>query len=260
LKTPKGVGKAKIGKYSIDVTEMLDANNSYDNLRAIWNNEASDVEGSSKWARWFANKIGGGEYTAKQRAILENLADDKVANLMDYKGNYNPMIDWKNLRQSAATKLMKQRYVSPETKDNREATLLALPEYKAPAPEIEKRNSNVEQAYKRVEDIMKRPENGKRVGKGKNLLSDEKIQQLIAPMYDGSVTNPRMAIRRINLTIDYLKTVDDPRASEMISQLTALRSSIQKAIPTTTLRVESDGQLQFPFKQGGQINYSKLRK
>lgn len=91
------------GKYKlVDTESTKDGNATYDNLRAIWNQEATDVENSSRLGRWFANKFGGGEYTAKQRAILETIDNPEL--YMNYKGSYNPMIDWKNLRKNSATK------------------------------------------------------------------------------------------------------------------------------------------------------------
>jgi hypothetical protein len=45
-------------------------------------------------ARRFARRFGGGEYTATQRAILEN--HPEFSN-MHYEA-YNPMVDWGRLR------------------------------------------------------------------------------------------------------------------------------------------------------------------
>jgi len=65
LKQPTLEKGITIGKYKVETEEATNAVKSYDNLRTIWNKEAQDVESSSKIGRWFANKLGGGDYTAK---------------------------------------------------------------------------------------------------------------------------------------------------------------------------------------------------
>jgi len=62
-----------------------DDNKKYDNLRTLWNEDASALQrqsktGAGRAAIWFANTLGGGAYGSKQRAIL----GDPVAS--DIKG------------------------------------------------------------------------------------------------------------------------------------------------------------------------------
>lgn len=113
------------GKYKLVGTETTaDANKTYDSMRELWNADAKALKEQSKTslgraAIRFANTFGGGAYGAKQRAILgdsgfkdQNLFADKL----DYEGRYNPMIDWKGLRNQAGMRMVPAR-VTVETQN-----------------------------------------------------------------------------------------------------------------------------------------------
>jgi cytidylate kinase len=106
LKTPLLSGKkVKIGKYQLVGTEgTVDEGKTYENLRALWDKDAAALKKQSetslgKAAIWFGDKFGGGAYGANQRAIMANA--DNLENTLAYKGWYNPMVDWKGIRQNA---------------------------------------------------------------------------------------------------------------------------------------------------------------
>ena len=237
LRTPKGIGKAKVGKFSIETSKTTDANKSYDNLRAIWNKEAKDVRNSSKAGRWFANKLGGGDYTAKQRAILESLENN---NLLEYTGSHNPMIDWQNLRKTAGTTRMKARYVAPEVKDNGSIiptnTRLALSEYKPEPAPIERRNPAVEKPYS-----VKTPQ-------PKITLSKEsrKAAMKFAKAFGVEIKSEK----------DYLRFIQDLKIKnpELYRQVLSRRPVVNPA------RFIAQAKAEYNFKDGGKVNYQKLRK
>lgn len=122
LKTPVISGdKVKVGKYKLVGTkDTIDANKSYDNLRSIWNEEEAVLKKQSettlgKAAIWFGDKFGGGAYGAKQRAILGDPGfkdQNPFADKLDYEGWYNPMVDWKGLRNQAGMRMMPERVVA----------------------------------------------------------------------------------------------------------------------------------------------------
>ena len=66
------------GKYKlVDTLQVNDGNKTYDNLRTLWNEDASALQrqsktGAGRAAIWFANTLGGGAYGGKQRAILDD--------------------------------------------------------------------------------------------------------------------------------------------------------------------------------------------
>ena len=126
LKTPVISGdKVKVGKYKLVGTkDAIDADKSYDNLRSIWNEEEAVLKKQSettlgKAAIWFGDKFGGGAYGAKQRAILGDPGfkdQNPFADKLDYEGWYNPMVDWKRIRNQAGMRMMPER-VTAETQN-----------------------------------------------------------------------------------------------------------------------------------------------
>ena len=110
----------KNSKFKLVSTEKaIDSDKTYDKLREIWNKDAEALQrqsetGLGKAAIWFGNKFGGGAYSGKQRAMMQNLASDDdawkaVAEQMDYDSWYNPMVDWKGLRNQAGMRMMPER-------------------------------------------------------------------------------------------------------------------------------------------------------
>ena len=100
------------GKYKLVGTEATaDVNKTYDSMRELWNVDAKALKAQSqttlgKAAIRFANRFGGGAYGANQRAMLsEGLG--KINN-MKYD-NYNPLVDWQNLRNKAGMEMMTAR-------------------------------------------------------------------------------------------------------------------------------------------------------
>lgn len=121
LKTPLLSGKkVKVGKYQLVGTEgTVDEGKTYENLRALWDKDATALKKQSetslgKAAIWFGDKFGGGAYGANQRAIMANA--DNLGNTLAYKGWYNPMVDWKSLRNQAGMRMMPER-VTAETQN-----------------------------------------------------------------------------------------------------------------------------------------------
>lgn len=118
--------KGKVGqKFQIDTEKISETANEeaisgqYDKIRQLWNKDADAIarqqqSASGRAAIWFANKFGGGAYGANQRALLSNDDTRGVVNqALEYQGVYNPMIDWKSLRNGASTKM---REAGPKTK------------------------------------------------------------------------------------------------------------------------------------------------
>jgi hypothetical protein len=110
----------KNSKFKLVSTEKaIDSDKTYDNLRAFWNKDAEALQrqsetGLGKAAIWFGNKFGGGAYSGKQRAMMQNLASDDaawkaVSEQMDYDSWYNPMVDWKGLRSQAGMRMIPER-------------------------------------------------------------------------------------------------------------------------------------------------------
>jgi hypothetical protein len=110
--------KIKIGKKDakpdfklVGTKEATDTDKTYDNLREIWNKDAEALKRQSEWKIgdvevgkgliWFGNRFGGGAYTGRQRAIMQNALDPKsdiakaLASQMEYNSWYNPAIDWR---------------------------------------------------------------------------------------------------------------------------------------------------------------------
>lgn len=112
LKNPKFEGKkVTLGKYElIKAKESVDNEKTYENLRTLWNEDAAALQRQSetklgRWAIKFANKVGGGAYGAQQRAILGNSKVDNekfINDYLGYDGWYNPMIDYRGIRNKAA--------------------------------------------------------------------------------------------------------------------------------------------------------------
>ena len=125
LKTPVISGdKVKVGKYKLVGTkDAIDADKSYNNLRSIWNEEEAVLKKQSettlgKAAILFGNKFGGGAYGAKQRAILGDPGfkdQNPFADKLGYEGWYNPMVDWKGLRNQAGMRIAPERVVNPSS-------------------------------------------------------------------------------------------------------------------------------------------------
>lgn len=112
------------GKYKlVDAVQVSDDNKTYDNLRTLWNEDASALQRQSKTgvgqaAIWFANTLGGGAYGSKQRAILGDPVASGIKGIserLDYQGKWNPMVDWKGLRtKTGMQKLPKRPQVKAE--------------------------------------------------------------------------------------------------------------------------------------------------
>lgn len=242
------------GKYKlVDTESTKNSDATYDNLREIWNQETRDVENSSKLGRWFANKFGGGYYTAKQRAILENLEND---NLREYTGKYNPMIDWQNLRKTAGAARMKARYTSPEVKDNgpiiSSNNQLALPAYKPELAPIERRNPAIERSYNVQREAAKKVSSPVEIkAKAPKLESLTAGAQLIGPSGQRfsvvGIRNTRWG-KRINLIDNTTK-----------QRVTIAPENLERYQLVQT-QVGENGNLLIPFKDGGKVNYQKLRK
>jgi hypothetical protein len=105
----------------VKVEETVDKGKTYDNLRALWNEDAEALRRQSqttlgRLAIGIGNTLGGGAYGGKQRAILrdpnikENAAD--VAKYLGYEGWYNPMVDWKGVRKKAGMNTIPERVIS----------------------------------------------------------------------------------------------------------------------------------------------------
>ena len=119
LKLPKFAGKkVELGKYElVKAKEKIDADKSYDNLRSLWNEDAVALQRQSETrlgqaAIKFANVFGGGAMGAKQRAILGDPGfedQNPFTGKLDYEGRYNPMIDWKGLRNQTGMRIMPER-------------------------------------------------------------------------------------------------------------------------------------------------------
>lgn len=120
LKLPKFAGKkVELGKYElVKAKEKIDADKSYDNLRALWNEDAAALQRQSetklgRWAIKFANKVGGGAYGANQRAILGDPGYEKgknpFASNLEYQNKLNPFVDWKGVREKAGMNTMPER-------------------------------------------------------------------------------------------------------------------------------------------------------
>lgn len=120
LKNPKFEGKkVQLGKYElIKAKESVDNEKTYDNLRTLWNEDAAALQRQSETrlgraAIRFANAVGGGAYGGKQRVILgdPNIKEnaDDVAKYLGYEGWYNPMVDWKGLRNKSGLEVMPER-------------------------------------------------------------------------------------------------------------------------------------------------------
>ena len=236
-----------IGKYKVKTEETINADKSYDKLRTIWNKEAQDVKSSSKIGRWFANKFGGGDYTAKQRAILENFENLENTGLMEYTGKYNPMIDWKNLRHKSGATRMTERSI--EDTSNKQKKILALPEWKRNPQE--RRNSSVENSYKSRRSAQQLD--------GEEIFSQDRLNIILGDIQSIAQNNPRLAARRINIAINYLEKFNTPEAREGIELLKALRLNLQPSLSNRS-NIGQNGQLLIPFKDGGKVNYQKLRK
>jgi hypothetical protein len=124
--------KVKIGKKDakpnfklVGTKEAIDTNKTYDNLREIWNKDAEALKRQSEWKIgdvevgkgliWFGNRFGGGAYTGRQRAIMQNALDPKsdiaktLAGQMEYDSWYNPAIDWRVQRTEGGMRMMPQR-------------------------------------------------------------------------------------------------------------------------------------------------------
>ena len=119
LKTPLLSGeKVKVGKYQLTGTEdTIDEAKTYENLRALWNEDAAALQRQSKTklgrlAIGFANKVGGGAYGGNQRVILGDQSIKNSENLgkyLGYEGWYNPMVDWKGLRNKSGLGIIPER-------------------------------------------------------------------------------------------------------------------------------------------------------
>lgn len=229
--------KTGLGKFSIEEESLLDKGKTYDNLRAIWNEEARNVENSSKISRWFANKLGGGDYTAKQRAILEGLENN---NLIEYTGKYNPMIDWQNLRKTAGATRMKARYTVPEVKDNGPIVptnnQLALPEYKPEPAPIERRNPAVEKPY--------------------NIKTQQQKITLSKESRKAAMEFAKAFGIEIKSEKDYLRFIQDLKIKnpELYRQFLSRHPIVNPA------KVIAQAKAEYNFKDGGKVNYQKLRK
>lgn len=83
---------------------------SYSKLREVWEQDAAVLQKQAQTkegqaAIRFANKFGGGAYGAQQRAILGNSKVDNekfINDYLGYDGWYNPMIDYRGIRNKAA--------------------------------------------------------------------------------------------------------------------------------------------------------------
>lgn len=119
LKLPRFAGKkVELGKYElVKAKEKIDTDKSYDSLRTLWNEDAAALQRQSesrlgRAAIRFANLFGGGAYGTKQRAILGDPGfkdQNPFAYKLNYEGWYNPMVDWKGLRNQAGTQMMSER-------------------------------------------------------------------------------------------------------------------------------------------------------
>lgn len=129
LKLPKFAGKkVELGKYElVKAKEKIDADKSYDNLRALWNEDAVALQRQSetklgRWAIKFANKVGGGAYGANQRAILSDpgykKGENPFASNLEYQNKLNPFVDWKGVREKAGMNTMPERVISQTSSAN----------------------------------------------------------------------------------------------------------------------------------------------
>ena len=109
----------------VKVEAAVDKGKTYDNLRALWNEDAEALRRQSqttlgRLAIGIGNALGGGAYGGKQRAILrypnskENAAD--VAKYLEYEGRYNPMVDWKGLRTNSGLTTLAARQATGNSK------------------------------------------------------------------------------------------------------------------------------------------------
>lgn len=249
LKEPKGVGKLKTGKFSIESTETTNTEKTYDNLRAIWNREAQDVEASSKVGRWFANKFGGGEYTAKQRAMLDLLYEkpEDVGAILGYKGLYNPMIDWKGLRSKAsgATYRIPARPKPVSETPKEQKAMLALPEWNRVEERI---NTPVEQTRVASEAPIKNTSDVPTAIKEKITLPKDAREAALqfAKAFGVEIKSQR----------DYFRFIQDLRKNnpELYRQFLSRRPMVNPA------KFMAQAKAEYNFRDGGKVNYQKLRK
>lgn len=294
LKLPKFAGKkVELGKYElVKAKEKIDADKSYDNLRALWNEDAAALQRQSETrlgrsAIKFANVFGGGAMGAKQRAILGDPGfkdQNPFADKLDYEGWYNPMIDWKGLRTKAGMQTMPDRNSVPSTPQLPPSQQqLALPEYR-PRTNFERRNPALEKPYNGTDEVAK----GIHVNPTRNeapIKSVEEVRRVVPKVelsqkplnkftgrdFAKALTDPDVFFKvKEGLTgeIKALKKLEKTTKSipqqikikGRIAMLQEWQKRFKAAVPP--YRVDATGQTILPFKLGGQIQskFSHLRK
>lgn len=273
LKNPKFEGtKLAAGKYQLtEAKDAVDKDQTYDNLRDLWNKDAAALQRQSETAGgraaiWFANKFGGGAYGANQRAILADPSfgkgENPAASFLDYQGRRNPFVDWKGLRNQAGMQMMSDRNpVSSTTQVPSNKTQLALPEYR-PRTDFERRNPAVEKPYdgtdKVGDGIHVNPTRNEAPIKGVNEVSK------VAPKVKLSNEVRQAALKfakqfgvEIRDQKAYMRFIADLKVNnpDLYRQLLSRRPIVN---PNRWIQKAKE---EYKFKDGGRINsYSHLRK
>lgn len=222
----------------VKVEETVDKGKTYDNLRALWNEDAEALHRQSQTtlgriAIGIGNTLGGGAYGGKQRAILrgpntpENVAD--IAKYLEYEGQYNPMIDWKGLRTNSGMTMLEARQAT--TTPNKSVSNIAIHPQKRFAAEVAREN---------VSDEMK---NGPLAGRYKT-IGTEKLEEAVS-IVQTKTNVPISNKERFANFVAHLRRVDPTNYTTRLGSKQFMKAA----------------KAEYKFKDGGRINsYSHLRK